>query len=125
MARPECAPKPVVLGDFEESTNNTDDSIFDVGDSLLGPQDVAILLQAGLTSFLKSSTVVQLNQRMLLDLMASQPRMFAVSVLAEISSPGGQGSPRGKHLFSLSCVWRSKMFHSRDPNRSSFISFSI
>ena len=70
-------------------------STYDLGDSLLGPQDVAILLQAGLTSSTKGSTVVQLNQRMLLDLMASQPRNFAVAVLAEIGTPGGQGSPRG------------------------------
>lgn len=68
---------------------------YQLGDSLLGPQDVAILLQAGLTSAMKSSTVVQLNQRMLLDLIASQPRSFAVAVLAEIGTPGGQGSPRG------------------------------
>lgn len=68
---------------------------FAVGDSLLGPQDVAILLQAGLTSSMKGSTVVQLNQRMLLDLMASQPRIFALAVLAEIGTPGGTGNPRG------------------------------
>lgn len=73
--------------DFEEA--------FTVGDSLLGPQDVAILLQAGLTSSMKGSTVVQLNQRMLLDVMASQPRLFAVAVLSEIGSPGGEGNPRG------------------------------
>lgn len=60
-----------------------------------GPKDVAILLQAGLTSAMKSSTVVQLNQRMLLDLMASQPNSFASAVLAEIGTPGGQGSCRG------------------------------
>ena len=69
--------------------------VYDVGDSLLGPHDVAILLQAGLTSSMKGSTVVQLNQRMLLDLMASQPRSFAVAVLAEIGSSGGQPSSRG------------------------------
>lgn len=68
---------------------------FDVGDSLLGPEDIAILIQAGLTSSMRGSTVVQLNQRMLLDLMASQPRQFAVAVLCEIGSPGGQGNPRG------------------------------
>lgn len=67
---------------------------YELGDSLLGPQDVAILLQAGLTSAMKSSTVVQLNQRMLLDLMASQPNTFASAVLAEIGTPGGQGSAR-------------------------------
>lgn len=59
---------------------------YDLGDSLLGPQDVAILLQAGLTSVMKSSTVVQLNQRMLLDLIESQPRNFAIAVLAEIGT---------------------------------------
>ena len=32
---------------------------------------------------------------MLLDLIASQPKSFAVAVLAEIGTPGGQGSPRG------------------------------
>ncbi|KAL7467599.1 hypothetical protein ACHAXS_007844 [Conticribra weissflogii] len=65
-----------------------------LGDSLLGPQDVAVLLQAGLTSVMKGSTVVQLNQRMLLDLMASQPRTFAIAVLAELGTPGSQGVPR-------------------------------
>jgi hypothetical protein len=59
---------------------------YELGDSLLGPQDVAILLQAGLTSVMKSSSVVQLNQRMLLDLIGSQPKSFAVAVLAELGS---------------------------------------
>jgi hypothetical protein len=67
---------------------------YELGDSLLGPQDVAILLQSGLTSVMKSSTVVQLNQRMLLDLICSQPRSFAVAVLAELGNPSGQGSVR-------------------------------
>eukprot|EP00547_Thalassionema_nitzschioides_P004710 CAMPEP_0194221614 /NCGR_PEP_ID=MMETSP0156-20130528/30974_1 /TAXON_ID=33649 /ORGANISM="Thalassionema nitzschioides, Strain L26-B" /LENGTH=2052 /DNA_ID=CAMNT_0038952077 /DNA_START=235 /DNA_END=6393 /DNA_ORIENTATION=+ len=68
---------------------------YELGDSLLGPADVAVLLQAGLTSAMKESTVVQLNQRMLLDLIATQPRSFAIAVLAEIGNNGGQGSPRG------------------------------
>jgi hypothetical protein len=76
---------------------------YELGDCLLGPTDVAILLQAGLTSVMKGSSVVQLNQRMLLDLVASQPKSFAVAVLAEIGTPGGQGSPRqltsGKKTF--------------------------
>ena len=77
------------------STHHMSSGIEDLlGDSLLGPQDVAVLLQAGLTSVMKGSTVVQLNQRMLLDLMASQPRTFAVAVLAELGTPGGQGVPR-------------------------------
>eukprot|EP00536_Pseudo-nitzschia_multiseries_P006241 jgi/Psemu1/318855/estExt_fgenesh1_pm.C_1300013 len=71
-----------------------EDKEYELGDCLLGPADVAILLQAGLTSVMKGSSVVQLNQRMLLDLVASQPRSFAVAVLAEIGTPGGQGSPR-------------------------------
>lgn len=70
------------------------DDDYELGDCLLGPGDVAILLQAGLTSVMKGSSVVQLNQRMLLDLVASQPNSFAVAVLAEIGTPGGQGSPR-------------------------------
>lgn len=67
---------------------------YELGDCLLGPADVATLLQAGLTSVMKGSSVVQLNQRMLLDLVAGQPKSFAVAVLAEIGTPGGQGSPR-------------------------------
>ena len=59
-----------------------------LGDSLLGPQDISVLLQAGLTSAVKGSTVVQLNQRMLLDLMASQPKSFAIAVLAELGNDG-------------------------------------
>ncbi len=78
-----------------DTRSDSYEEVFDVGDSLLGPEDVAILLQAGLTSSMKGSTVVQLNQRMLLDLMASQPRLFSVAVLCEIGSPGGHGSPRG------------------------------
>ena len=71
------------------------DGSYELGDSLLGPQDVAILLQAGLTSPMKNSTVVQLNQRMLLDLMASQPKSFALAVLSEIGTPGvSHSSPR-------------------------------
>ena len=69
-------------------------SQYELGDCLLGPPDVATLLQAGLTSVMKGSSVVQLNQRMLLDLVAGQPKSFAVAVLAEIGTPGGQGSPR-------------------------------
>jgi len=76
------------------SFTEDDAASYELGDSLLGPCDVAILLQAGLTSSLKSSTVVQLNQRMLIDLIASQPNSFAVAVLAEIGTPGGDGSPR-------------------------------
>lgn len=75
---------------FSPSSNEQ----YELGDCLLGPADVAILLQAGLASVMKGSSVVQLNQRMLLDLVASQPKSFAVAVLAEIGSSGGQGGPR-------------------------------
>ncbi len=86
-----------------------------LGDSLLGPQDIAVLLQAGLTSAMKGSTVVQLNQRMLLDLMASQPKSFALAVLAELGNDGpralasalmalcdlDQGSFKEKHCIDM------------------------
>ena len=43
---------------------HTPSSVEDLlGDSLLGPQEIAVLLQAGLISVVKGSTVVQLNQR--------------------------------------------------------------
>ena len=86
------APEARTISSFSLMENLAVD--YELGDSLLGPQDVAVLLQAGLTSAMKGSTVVQLNQRMLLDLMTSQPKSFAVAVLAEIGTPGGQGSPR-------------------------------
>ncbi len=76
------------------SSQMDDPKEYELGNCLLGPADVAILLQAGLTSVMKGSSVVQLNQRMLLDLIASQPSTFASAVLAEIGTPGGQGSPR-------------------------------
>ncbi len=60
---------------------------------------------------MKGSSVVQLNQRMLFDLVATQPRSFAVAVLAEIGTPGGQGSPRGlasgKLIIGVDCVFLS------------------
>jgi hypothetical protein len=84
-------PENLIL-DLALNTESATTEVYELGDSLLGPQDVAILLQAGLTSVMKSSTVVQLNQRMLLDLICSQSHHFAVAVLAEI---GSTGSPRG------------------------------
>ena len=83
-----------VFFDYESSAEDiTRGESYELGDSLLGPQDVAILLQSGLTSVMKSSSVVQLNQRMLLDLICSQPKSFAVAVLAEIGTPSGEASP--------------------------------
>jgi len=78
----------------KDHTRIDDQKEYELGNCLLAPADVAILLQAGLTSVMKGSSVVQLNQRMLLDLVASQPKSFAAAVLAEIGTPGGQGSPR-------------------------------
>jgi len=80
--------------EIKDANPMDDDKEYELGNCLLGPADVAILLQAGLTSVMKGSSVVQLNQRMLLDLVASQPKTFAAAVLAEIGTPGGQGSPR-------------------------------
>jgi hypothetical protein len=59
---------------------------------------VAILHQDGLTSAVKGLTVVQLNQRMLLDLMASQPKSFAVAIEAEIGTPEGQAPHDPEHM---------------------------
>ena len=87
----EAIPSRVFVG---RDTDPDDEEEYALGDCLLGPQDVAILLQSGLTSVMKSSTVVQLNQRMLLDLICTQPRSFAIAVLAEIGMPSGQGDPR-------------------------------
>ena len=86
-------PPSVINGPGKSSVGPEGDE-YELSDCLLGPADVAILLQAGLTSVMKGSSVVQLNQRMLLDLVASQPNSFAVAVLAEIGTPGGEGSPR-------------------------------
>jgi hypothetical protein len=86
-------PPSVINGPGKNSVGPEGDE-YELSDCLLGPSDVAILLQAGLTSVMKGSSVVQLNQRMLLDLVASQPKSFAVAVLAEIGTPGGEGSPR-------------------------------
>jgi hypothetical protein len=77
---------------LELTDNLSERDSYKLGNLLFGPQDVAILLQSGLTSVMQSSTVVQLNQRMLLDLKSSQSHLFAVALLAEIGSPSGEGS---------------------------------
>jgi len=106
-----------------------------LGDSLLGPQDIAILLQAGLTSAVKGSTVVQLNQRMLLDLMASQPRSFAIAVLAELGNDGprplasalmalcdlDQGSFKEAHRINMHNLLESWLPGLRIPNREDYL----
>lgn len=56
-----------------------------VYDVLLGPGDVARLLQAGLTPLLQGRAV-QLDQRLLLDELLSRPPGFLVQVLTELAS---------------------------------------
>ena len=55
-----------------------------IGHGLLGPDDVAVLLHSGLSS-MGQGAPVQVNQRLLLDLMASQPSGFVVAVLWELA----------------------------------------
>ena len=50
---------------------------------LLGPEDIAVLLQSGLASAWPGRAV-QLNQRMLLSLLLEQPSDFVAAVLAEL-----------------------------------------
>lgn len=56
---------------------------------LLGPEDVAVLLQAGLASAWQNR-IVQLNQRLLVELVLAQPPTFLHEVLVEMAD----GSPR-------------------------------
>jgi len=62
---------------------------YPVTNCLLGPQDIAVLLQSGLASALVGRAV-QLNQRMLLDLVLEQPPEFLLAVLVEL----GGNDPR-------------------------------
>jgi hypothetical protein len=55
-----------------------------LGDSILGPEDVAVLLQAGLASAWQGRTQ-QLNRRLLFDLILDQPPSFLHGVLVEMS----------------------------------------
>ena len=57
--------------------------------SLIGPRDVALLLQSGLASAWSGRTV-QLNQRLLLDMLAEMPALFLHGVLIEM----GENNPR-------------------------------
>ena len=76
------------------SSNPDRDDIGDVlakelGYSILGPRDMASLLQSGLACAWQGR-VVQLNQQILLSHLFRQPRLFVLGVLYELS----QGSPR-------------------------------
>lgn len=53
----------------------------------LGPMEVAILLQSGLAA-VPQGRQVQQNQRMLLEMMVSQPPLFLKGVLYELSNNG-------------------------------------
>ncbi|MFH1530695.1 MAG: hypothetical protein ABIK09_08190 [Pseudomonadota bacterium] len=57
--------------------------------SLIGPRDVALLLQSGLAAAWTGRTV-QLNQRLLLDMMGRMPPLFLHGVLVEM----GENNPR-------------------------------
>ncbi len=57
--------------------------------SLIGPRDVALLLQSGLASAW-SGRAVQLNQRLLLDMLAAMSPIFLHGVLIEL----GENNPR-------------------------------
>ena len=117
---------------FHAAASRVEDML---GDSLLGPQDIAVLLQAGLTSAMKGSTVVQLNQRMLLDLMASQPKSFAVAVLAELGIDGprtlasalmalcdlDQGSFKEKHCIDMHNLLESWLPGVKIPRREDYL----
>ncbi|MBN2801417.1 MAG: hypothetical protein JXX28_19910 [Deltaproteobacteria bacterium] len=58
-------------------------------DALLGPQDAAVLLQAGLTAPVQGR-IVQHNQRLLLDLILKQPAEFLRQVLFELGLGNAQ-----------------------------------
>ena len=58
----------------------------------LGPMEVAILLQSGLAA-VPQGRQVQQNQRMLLEMMVSQPPLFLKGVLYELSNNGSSRVP--------------------------------
>lgn len=58
----------------------------------LGPMEVAILLQSGLAA-VPQGRQVQQNQRMLLEMMVSQPPLFLKGVLYELSNNGSARVP--------------------------------
>lgn len=64
--------------------------VYELGDSLLGPHEVAVFLTAGLASITRKAGVVQLNQYLLLELMMSQPGSFTKAVMYEISTGSSQ-----------------------------------
>ena len=75
------------------------EKLFDLGTSLMGPMEVAILLQSGLAA-VPQGRQVQQNQRMLLEMMVSQPPLFLKGVLYELSN-NGSSRVLGNHLLAL------------------------
>ena len=69
-----------------------------LGDSILGPEDVAVLLQAGLASAWQGRTQ-QLNRRLLCELVLAQPEPFLREVLIEMS--GGSARALGGVLYAM------------------------
>jgi len=89
---------PTNLPSLSRSSDGSQ-KIFDLGTSLLGPVEVAILLQSGLAA-VPQGRQVQQNQRMLLEMMVSQPPLFLKGVLYELSN-NGSSRVLGNHLLAL------------------------
>ncbi len=92
------APQAMAIGMFLGVAMELDDTFTEpnlldercpLPDLLMGPADIAVLLQAGLASPLQDR-VVQQNQRMLLDHVLKQERGFLLQVMLEL----GQGGER-------------------------------
>jgi hypothetical protein len=58
---------------------------YELADGLLGPEEVAVLLQSCLASFWQGEPV-QINQRLLIDYIRRQPSTFLVEVLVEMAA---------------------------------------
>lgn len=85
-----------VASDTNQERENLD---LDLGCSLLGPMEVAILLQSGLAA-VPQSRQVQQNQRMLLELLVSQPPIFQRGIFFELSNNGSR-RVLSNHLLAL------------------------
>ena len=93
------APKPSGPSASVVSLSRAPQEVFDLGSSLLGPMEVAVLLQSGLAA-VPQGRQVQQNQRMLLEMMVSQPPLFLKGVLYELSN-NGSSRVLGNHLLAL------------------------
>ncbi|CAJ1442403.1 unnamed protein product [Effrenium voratum] len=93
------APEPLASTPSVVRKHGSSSSVFDLGSSLLGPTEVAVLLQSGLAA-VPQGRQVQQNQRMLLEMMVSQPPLFLKGVLYELSNCGSS-RVLGNHLMAL------------------------